>query len=580
MSKVFELFKKLSKKKSFWLILIILIGVIIYFASKSGEKIEYVTEPVKRGDLRQTVSETGTVSPKSMINLNFKGNGTITQINVKEGDEIKAGDILARLDAGPIEIQVRQAQANLAIAQANLNKFLAGASEQDIKVSEEQVNNALITYENAKRDHEALLNKLASDIKNYEQAVINSRENLITSLDKSLVAADYSLDVIKVIFDDINLRPLFSVENHQYKVDADNYYDRAVIELIVAKNYFNQARNTLADQDIDQAVNQALKMLDVLGRSLNSTFLALGASLTSFNFNDLALANYKSNVKLEQNNTTASVSSIQTTNQAFKNSQISLDTALKNKQLNIANSKSAVDSALGAYNLAKAQLDLKKAAPRQVDIAYYQAQVAQAQASLDFALTNLNDYIIRAPTDGLVVFVNNEVGEQIGFGLTDIATAAKPVIAMLGKSDFEIKVDVPESEIIKIKLGDLAEIILDAYGDEFVFPGNVVFIDIAETIIQGVVYYKVTVEMDETDKEIKSGMTANVDIITAEKEGVLFVPRRAVKEGLEGLRYVEILKNGQAERVNVSIGLRGDEGTEILSGLNEGQEVIIYKREK
>ncbi|HDQ22936.1 MAG TPA: efflux RND transporter periplasmic adaptor subunit [Candidatus Uhrbacteria bacterium] len=580
MSKVFELFKKLSKKKSFWLISIILIGVIIYFASKSGEKIEYVTEPVKRGDLRQTVSETGTVSPKSMINLNFKGNGTITQINVKEGDEIKAGDILARLDAGPIEIQVRQAQANLAIAQANLNKFLAGASEQDIKVSEEQVNNALITYENAKRDQEALLNKLDSDIKNYEQAVISSRENLITSLDKSLVAADYSLDVIKVIFDDINLRPLFSVENHQYKVDADNYYDRAVIELIVAKNYFNQARNTLADQDIDQAVNQALKMLDVLAQSLNSTFLALGASLTSFNFNDLALANYKSNVKLEQNNTTASVSSIQTTNQAFKNSQISMDTALNNKQLNIANSKSAVDSSLGAYNLAKAQLDLKKAAPRQVDIAYYQAQVAQAQVGLDFALTNLNDYIIRAPTDGLVVFVNNEVGEQIGFGLTDIATAAKPVIAMLGKSDFEIKVDVPESEIIKIKPGDLAEIILDAYGDDFVFPGNVVFIDIAETIIQGVVYYKVTVEMDETDKEIKSGMTANVDIITAEKEDVLFVPRRAVKEDLDGLRYVEILKNGQAERANVSIGLRGDEGTEILSGLNEGQEVIIYKREK
>jgi len=578
MKKMLELFKKLLKKKSFWVILIVVIGIIIYLTTRGGAKVQYVTEKVQKGDLRQTVSETGTVSAKSEIDLNFKGTGSVTQINVKEGDEVKARDILARLDAGPVEIQARQAQANLDIAQANLNKLLAGASEQDIKVSEEQVNNAQIAYENAKRDNDVLLSKLDSDIKTYEQAVDNARDNLMTALDNSLISVNHSLDVIEVIFDNVNLQPIFSVENYQYKDNALNYKEETEIKVKVVNMSLAQAKQSLTDSDIAQAVNDNLTALNTINLALDNTFLALSASLTNYDFNDLDLANYKTNVRTEQSNTTTSINSVQTNNQTFKNTQISLNTALNNKDLNISNSQSSVDSALGAYNLAKAQLDLKKAMPRPVDIAYYQAQVNQAKAGLDLALTNLDDYIIRAPTDGLITFVNYDVGEQIGFGVTGSSSAAKPVISMLGKGDFEIKVDVPESDIIKLKIGDKAEITLDAYGDEVKFTGEVVAIDIAETVIQDVVYYKVTVTLDKTDKEIKSGMTANIDIITAEIMDALFVPTRAVKETLAGQTYVEVLKNGQPEQVNVQSGLKGDDGIEIVSGLNEGQEVITYTK--
>ncbi len=578
MKKILELLKKLIKRKSFWFILIVVIAIAIYLSASGGSKVQYVTEKVQKGSLRQTVSETGTVSAKSEIDMNFKGNGSITQINVSEGDEVKTGEVLARLDAGQVEIQVRQAQANLEIAQANLNKLLASASDQDIKVSEEQVNNAQIAYENAKRDHEALLAKLDSDIKTYEQAVDNARDNLMISLDNSLISINHSLDVIEVIFDDVNLQPIFSVENYQYKDNALNYKEETDIKVKVADASLAQAKQTLSDTDIAQAVSDNLVALNTINLALDNTFSALGASLTNYDFNDLDLANYKTSVKTEQSNTTAAINSVQAGNQSFKNAQISLKTALNNKDLNIANSQSSVDSALGAYNLAKAQLDLKKATPRPVDISYYQAQVNQAQAGLDLALTNLEDYIIRAPTDGLITFVNYDVGEQIGFGVTDIASAAKPVISMLSQGDFEIKVDVPESDIIKLQLGDPAEITLDAYGDDVKFTGKVVAIDIAETVIQDVVYYKVTVTLDKTEQEIKNGMTANIDIITAEKNDVLFVPIRAVKQTLDGQNYVEILKNGQPEQVNVEVGLKGDDGIEITSGLNEGQEVITYTK--
>ena len=185
--------KKLAKRKLFWLVLIVIIIIIIALISRGEEKVEYVTAKVEKGTLTQTVSETGAIQAASEIDLNFKGTGTITEINVTEGDEVKSGDVLARLDAGPFEIQVRQARANVDIAKANLNRFLAGASAADIKVSEESVNNAKIAYENAKRDHDALINKLDSDIETYEQAVLDSRENLLTSLENAMTFPDHAL---------------------------------------------------------------------------------------------------------------------------------------------------------------------------------------------------------------------------------------------------------------------------------------------------------------------------------------------------------------------------------------------------
>jgi HlyD family secretion protein len=253
--------------------------------------------------------------------------------------------------------------------------------------------------------------------------------------------------------------------------------------------------------------------------------------------------------------------------------QNTLSSTLANKQVLLTQAKSGLDSALGAYNLAKAQYDLKKAKPRNVDIAYSQAQVDQAQAAYELALKNLDDYTIYAPTDGVITFVNYKVGEQIS------AAAAKPVIAMMGQGDFQITVDVPESDIVKIKVGDLAKITLDAYGSDQIFNGKVVFIDVAETIIQDVVYYKITVQLDKTEKEIKSGMTANVDLITATVENALYVSNRVIKQDTNGQRYVEVLGFGNTvQKVNVEVGLRADTGTEIKSGLKEGQDVIVSKK--
>jgi len=166
------------------------------------------------------------------------------------------------------------------------------------------------------------------------------------------------------------------------------------------------------------------------------------------------------------------------------------------------------------------------------------------------------------------VLMENKQGEQTSLSL--------PVIRMVGLLNYEIEADVPESDIAKVETNQNVEITLDAFGEDQIFEGKVTFVEPAETVIQDVVYYKVRVEFDKYDERIKPGMTANLIIETNHKDDVLLVPLRAVKAS-NGRRFVEVLDSmGVSQEKDVKLGLRGDNGYEILSGLQEGEEVIVY----
>jgi len=600
---IFNLLKQLSKKKSFWIILVLVLGAImlIYNFTK-GKAPVYVTEKAQKGNLVQTVSETGTIESASAIDLNFKGSGSLAEIKVKAGDAVKAGAVLARLDAGGLEISARQAQASLNISQANLNKLLAGASLEDLKVSEATVNNAKIAYDNAQSDYDSTLAKIDADLKIYQEEVTtaqtslaniqntynnsssDSRQTLITTLRNKMLAGNISLDLITYQYNNLS-----RVLDTASRANAWNYYSLALTDKAAADKILKKADADLTDADINSASNSELAMLDKINSSLNYLYNAVSSSLIDSSYSQTTLETNRAAVKTEQTNNSTNLTALQSAVQAYQTAQLgstsaidtatasltsaqnSLNSTLANKQVLTSQAKAGLDSALGAYNLAKAQYDFKKAPPRQVDIAYYQAQVDQAKAAYDLALKNLDDYTIYAPTDGVITFVNYKIGEQV--------SAAKPVIAMMGQGDFQITVDVPESDIVKIKVADLAKITLDAYGSDVVFNGKVVFIDVAETIIQDVVYYKITVQLNPTDQAIKSGMTANIDLITATADNALYVSNRVIKQDANGQKYVEVLGFGNlVQKVNVEIGLKGDTGTEIKSGLKEGQAVIVSKK--
>ena len=101
-------------------------------------------------------------------------------------------------------------------------------------------------------------------------------------------------------------------------------------------------------------------------------------------------------------------------------------------------------------------------------------------------------------------------------------------------------------------------------------------IDPAETVISGVIYYKVTSIFDVKDQRIKSGMTVNLDIKTDKREDVLYLPYFVIMEQ-DGEKYVEVLEDNILKKKIIKLGLEGENNIEIISGLEQGEKVIFER---
>lgn len=214
-------------------------------------------------------------------------------------------------------------------------------------------------------------------------------------------------------------------------------------------------------------------------------------------------------------------------------------------------------------------------------LALEQAQVKQAQASLNSAQTELSYTEIKAPVDGIVISKAVEVGQTVAasFETPELFSVAEDLTKM------QIEASVVEADIAKVKEGQKVRFTVDSYSDDY-FYGTVTQVRNEATTTSNVVTYTVVIGIDNTNMKLKPGMTANVEIITAEEKGVMLVPNQALRFYIDdsdtAKRYkdrgVWIIKNGHPERVTVKIGVSDDDNTQILeSTLKIGDEVIVSK---
>lgn len=250
--------------------------------------------------------------------------------------------------------------------------------------------------------------------------------------------------------------------------------------------------------------------------------------------------------------------------------------------------ENSLESAKQALKTANEQADLSKvSAENTVDSAKARiktieseftknssnAQIAQARAAYDLAVLNLDKASLFSPVNGIITEVNNKPGEILGTGV--IKEAFSRVMSL----DMIIESKVPESDIVKVKLGQHAKVTFDSLSAEDVFDSEIIEIDPASTTIQDVVYYNIKLKLNIVDARIKPGMSANIDIATAEKSSVLMIPQRAIKtEGKK--KFVDVLQvaNNTTKKVYIETGLEGDEGmVEVKSGLKEGDKVVTFQ---
>ena len=243
-----------------------------------------------------------------------------------------------------------------------------------------------------------------------------------------------------------------------------------------------------------------------------------------------------------------------------------LDRILKLKNANYSTEKE-LEEAERNYNNAVAQLKLQ------------QAQVKQAQASLDSAQTELRYTKITSPVDGIVISKSVEVGQTVAasFSTPELFSVAEDLTKM------EIEASVVEADIAKVKVGQRVNFSVDSFPDE-TFIGTVKQVRNQAVTTSNVVTYSVIIGIDNSELLLKPGMTANVEIITAEKSDALIAPNAALRFYLdENQRYKEkgvwILKNSIPERITIKEGISDDNNTEIISDkLKAGDEIIISKK--
>ncbi len=254
------------------------------------------------------------------------------------------------------------------------------------------------------------------------------------------------------------------------------------------------------------------------------------------------------------------------------------------------------DSAVAQEEAAKAQLESAKS---QVESA--KAQIEQTKAALNLAETNLRYTTIRSPVNGTVISRNVDVGQTVA------ASLQAPTLFTIAKDLTQMQVDtnVSEADVGRLATGQEATFTVDAYPEK-TFRGRITEIRNAPTTIQNVVTYDVVIQVDNKDLKLKPGMTANVTILVAHKEGVLKIPNAALrfrpafakkegtgekkKEGSQstGQTVVKGEEEGKPGRVwvlspggkpvpiSIVLGITNGTSSQVMAGdLKEGMEVIV-----
>jgi multidrug efflux pump subunit AcrA (membrane-fusion protein) len=598
--------KIIQKKKPFfkraWFYIVIVITLLLSGTAysqyaKQHKPVEYETITATRGTLTQTVDATGYVESANELDLHFEMSGKIHKVHVQTNTEVEKNQLIAELESNDLSALVSRASAHVAKAQADLQKQLAGNTSAYIASMQAKVAKAQADLSQIKISGQKSIDDATSDIETAQNNLKYSEggedSQIVKDAYQDLEALLYTVqDSLRSALTESD--NILGIDNTLANDEFETYLgikDNA--SLSIAKTKYAQAKSAKNDVDtwmetlytnnsyknIDWAADTAIESIMQVKNLLIAVSTMLDATQPVGDLSISELTTLKTNIQTQRTtistqfaNLTNNIQNIDTAKNSYTTYQIAFSKATNDLKNTEDKSKADIAAYIALLHQAEANLDDAKNPPREVDVATYRALVRSAQADLYQAISNKNKAKILAPVKGLIGKVNVKDGEFISTADT---------IAQLVSPHFEIKVDIPETDIIKISLDDKASIKLDAFGDEEELEALVTEIEKGETIIQDVVYYSVTLTLSDTKNlEILNGMTADAIFYTASKENTLFIPQRIIRTNGIG-KYVRILK-GQQEIIEtpITLGLKGDNGLiEITSGITE-EDLLIVKEIK
>ncbi|MBZ9578589.1 efflux RND transporter periplasmic adaptor subunit, partial [Patescibacteria group bacterium] len=464
------------------ILITIVIGLVIIFGVYQGfikkEEPTFTLAEVARGNVFQEVSETGTVKKGEEISLSFKNAGRIEKIYVKVGDEVMPGQKLIKLETTQLSIQLREAEANVEAQKSRLTELQKGTRPEEIQISQTLLDKAKTDLDNLYKDTPTVLNQA------YNLADNGIRQRIAALF---LYRAETTTHYYELTYKYCN-----------DQAANDSTYQRKIVEDEL--NIWRTELQNLNDKPtiLYEAITKAEEYLTVLQNFLNrlNDTLTTDCKLSSEDINKINT--YKSAANLALTDVNTALTSVYSQRKAIEAQKL----IIQNYQ---------------------EELNLKLAGSTPEQITYQEALLRQAEAKVALLENQIQEATLKSPTEGEITKINKRVGEMVQ------PVLAESIISLLPTNPFQIKVDIYEEDIVKIKIGNPVDIFLTAFPDE-ILKGKVVSIDPAEKLIEGVVYYEITIDFEDSPEKIKPGMTADIIIKTASRENVLVIPEEAVEK--------------------------------------------------
>jgi HlyD family secretion protein len=509
------------------------------------------------GDLSASASASGRLLPQNETQLTIARAGRIEKVYVQVGDTVDAGQALIELESDDLLRAVQTAEQNLRIQEANLASLVRAPDPEDLAAARAAI----------------------------ESARAHLDDLLAGPTDQELAQAQASLDTAQARLEDLVAGPSAD-ELAQARAALDGAkaslqaavarYEALDDQLIVAQSEIDNAQEAIrrARDAYDQLIWNSRDRLvaeswgpyspqaAALRRAeVNYEVAVANKKLTEINANDASVQSAKAQVA-QAEAALAALTDERTAQIAALEAQV----AQARANLTALTDENDVQIAAARTQLAQAQASLSRLleGPSEAQLAIAKAQVEQARIALEEATDNLEAATLVAPFAGTVTALY----------VTDGEYASGPAVELVDTSSLRIVLNVDEVDIGAIRVGQSSSVSLETWPDRDL-QAEVVSIAPQAQNRGGIVTYEVRLSFDREDLPVRTGMTANADLTTAQREGVLLVPNRAIIADRQANRYyVSKIVDGETVKTEVTIGLRDDAFTEITSGLGAGDQVF------
>jgi HlyD family secretion protein len=519
----------IKKYKWIWIIGAIAVvgGLAAFLVMRSRDRAAMATEETGEtavafvGDLAESATASGKVSAIREAALSLAFTGVVEQLEVAVGDAVKKGDVLVQLKSTALARSVASAEQDLAIAEADLAKLLSAAGEEEVAAAE-----AAVVSAQAKLDA-LLAGPTEEEIESSEAGVKAAQANMWSASGK--VQTSNTVSDADVLAAEKDLQEALDSQQAVH----DTWVNLAECEENV------QGTHTCTPKVDNERMEAATEEVQVA----NAQVAIAQAKLDE-------LRNPDSN-------------SVASSQAGWSSASAQYDAAVaRHEALLLGATEAEIAAAEADLASAEASLDSLLSGPSDASLKTYETRVAQAQTALKEAQHALADATLTAPFDGVVTAVHISEGEN----------ASGLAVELVDNKSLEVVLAVDEIDVGRLSVGQ---------------PGNEIESEIttiapaSSDSASGVVTFNVHLTLDQSDLPILVGMTANADLITEVGENVLLVPNAAITadrdKGTYSVNLVRTTEDGSKSitPIDVTIGLKDDDFTQIVSGLVEGDVVVL-----